>query len=183
MANETTSLRELKRDIRHVSLLVNKFFGGHRVDLESMKRSLSEISQRLDTKIRDDAQASVGQASEIGAIRGLVNRMVADIDTLKTEMKKLEDAHSDMREATGRHDIVADVLNKDKDRAIEKKRISRDEKKDRNRFWIAIATVALPGLLSLIWQLFHLSGSPPPVPHVELPESEESSGPSKAPHD
>lgn len=171
-------LAEVRRDIGKLSAELGRGMSAANILIEQVKGSIADISRRLDQKVRDDHHGDVKLAEDLGKISAKIEAMEKDLSQLSSlpaMLARLEAGHDHLRgDVTGKHDVEktkVEVADKKEDREVEKAKIAADERRAKLQFWGAIAAVALPGIISMLWQIFGMHGDPPTTPavHPELP--------------
>ncbi len=171
-------LAELRRDVGKLGIELGRGMSAASILIEQTKGSLAEFGRRFDQKVRDDHGAEVELARDLGEIRAKVEaieRSLHSLSGLPALIARLEAWQDHLKgDVTGKHSIErlhVEAGAKKEDREVEKVKIASDERKAKLQFWGAIAVVALPGMLAMVWHLFGFAGSPPTIPgeHQDQP--------------
>lgn len=171
-------LNEIRRDIAKLGTDLARGMGAAHLMIETAQKQISDLGTRLEGKIKEDHRNEVVRAGELGQLKAQLDSMdetLKKLAGLPEKFARLEANHEHIKDdVTGRHEIAkvhAESAEKKEERELEKKKIAADERKAKLQFWGAIAAVSLPGIISMVWQIFGFAGSPPtpPAAHPELP--------------
>ncbi len=164
-------LAEIRRDISKLGVELGRGMSAASILIEQTKGSIAEVGRRLEQKVRDDHVTEVERARELGEIRATLdglNRDLQQLAPLPTLLAKLEAGQDHLKgDVTGKHEIEKVKT----EAGVKKEEIASDERKAKLQFWGAIAVVALPGMIAMVWQILGFPGNPPTTPsaHPETP--------------
>lgn len=172
-------LKELRREVGRLSTVVASGFSASTVLVESTQKTLTEIAAKLDGKIRDDAAKEAARSEKMGEFKAKLDG-VSDLPNIRDRLAKLETSQDHIeKDVTGKHDVIKthqESVEKDKDRKLDFEKLASEARVAKLRFWASIWTVAVPGILALLWQIFEVPGEPPPTPRPAAAEHSSHEG-------
>jgi chromosome segregation ATPase len=162
-------ISQIRADINRLNSNISTGMASVNVLIEQAQKGVASIGERLDRKTREDNDRDLANARELAQtvtrLSMLVERMNEIARSVDDHSKRLTAMETVRDDVTGSFKLAtAQLVSTEKD----KERI-HERKKAVIQFWVTICTLALPGIIALIWALMGLPGQPPGPPQSSRP--------------